>query len=130
MSSADNFLIFASHGEDLTPASSCHLGDGGKVARDVGKLQSSGRRQVARQLSGDVAGIVAHGDKQGDAAMLQLRQAVAGEILGVSIRREASRVTKANWCLNAKLVLEPAQRRCSVQGPVTTCRAGELNFRR
>ena len=58
--------------------------------------------------------------------MFQLCLAAAGEVLGVSIRREASRVTKADWCLNAKLVLEPVQRRCSVQGLVTKGRASEF----
>ena len=41
----------ASVGEDLTPASSWPLGDGGKAVRDVAELQTSGRRQEASQLS-------------------------------------------------------------------------------
>ena len=54
-------------GEDLTAACSWHLGDGGKVARDDGKLECSGRRQVARHFLGDVA------------ALLQLRPAEASK---------------------------------------------------
>ena len=118
-------LTEGSVGEDLTATCSWHLGDGGKAVRDVGKLQSTGRRQVARQHSGDVANIVTHGGEHGDAPMLQLRLAAAAVILGVSIRREASRLTEANWCLDAELVHEPAQRRSSVQGPVTTGKTSE-----
>ena len=43
----------------------------------------------------------------------------------VSLRREASRITEANWRLNAKLVLDRAQRRNSVQGTGATGRANE-----
>ena len=40
-------------GKDLTQVCSWHLGDGGKVVRNVSELQIGERRQVARQLSND-----------------------------------------------------------------------------
>ena len=57
--------------------------------------------------------------------MFPLRLAAAGEILVVSIRREASRLTETTWRLNAKLVIEGAPRRCRVQGTGATGRASE-----
>ena len=54
-------LAEASVGEDLTPASSLHQGDGGKAVRDVAELQTSGRRPKVRQLSDDIRVKVVHG---------------------------------------------------------------------
>ena len=112
-------------GDDLAPASSWHFGDGGKPGRDVGELQTSGRRQAARQLSADLEGYVAHGGKHRDAAMPQPRLAAAGEVLQVPISRGAARSTEANKHLTAQLVLDCAQPRCSVQAPVAPGRANE-----
>ena len=68
---------------------------------------------------------VANGGKHGYPAMFQLRLAAAGDAHGVSISREGSKPTEANWRLNDKLILERAQRRCSVQGTVAPVRASE-----
>ena len=57
--------------------------------------------------------------------MFPLRLAAAGEILVVSIRREASRNRETHWRLTAKLVIERAQRRCRVQGTSAKGRASE-----
>ena len=84
-------------GDDLAPASSWHFGDGGKPGRDVGELQTSGRRQAARQLSADLECYVAHGGKHRNAAMPQPRLAAPGEVLRVPISRGAARSTEAGW---------------------------------
>ena len=57
--------------------------------------------------------------------MFQLRLAAAGDVLGVSITRDTSRITEANWRLNAKLDLDRAQRRGSVQSTGATGRDSE-----
>ena len=43
-------------GQDLSPASGRHLGDGGEAVGHIRELQARGRGEVARQLAGDLLG--------------------------------------------------------------------------
>merc|ERR1712125_129674 len=112
-------------GNDLSPASVWHLGDGTETVRDVGELESSRWGQVAWELASDLRGDVAHGGQHRDPAMLQFGLTTARKVLHAAIGSESSGVPKANWRLHAKLRLEGTQWGAGVEGPVAPGAASE-----
>ena len=68
---------------------------------------------------------VAHGCEHGDSAVLQLCLTTSLEVLHATVCGESCGVPKPNGFLHTKLVLEGAQRRCSVVGPVTPGASGQ-----
>ena len=68
---------------------------------------------------------VSHCRKHGDASVLQFGLATALEVLHAAIGGEACWIPETHWVLHSELVLERAQRRCGVVGPVTPSASGE-----
>ena len=106
-------------GRNLAPPCRWNLGDGSQAIGHVRELQAHGRREVSRELSGDLRGHVTHACEHGDSAVLDLRCSTAGIGLSVAIRGEADGVPKSERWLHTELILEGTQRRGGVVGPVS-----------